>query len=162
MSVLHMIIGIVAVDKNGAIGKGGKLPWHYSADMKFFKQTTTGNACVMGYKTWLTLGRPLKNRLNIVLSRQSEIEAQDGLVVLRQPEFALSLNKYLADDLFVIGGATIYEAFLPYIEKWIVTEVPLVVEGADAFMPVGYLDGFKSVGSKQLDDQLVVRFYEKK
>ena len=157
-----MIIGIVAVDRNGAIGKGGRLPWHYSADMKFFRETTTGNACVMGYKTWLTLGRPLKNRLNIVLSRQSDIEAQDGLVVLRQPEFALSLNKYLADDLFVIGGATIYEAFLPYIEKWIVTEVPLVVEGADAFMPVGYLDGFKSVGSKQLDDQLVVRFYEKK
>jgi dihydrofolate reductase len=95
------------------------------------------------------------------LSRQSEIEAQDGLVVLRQPEFALSLNKYLAGDLFVIGGATIYETFLPYIEKWIVTEVPLVVEGADAFMPVDYLDGFKSVGSKQLDDQLVVRFYER-
>ena len=156
-----MIIGIVAVDKNGAIGKGGRLPWHYSTDMKFFRETTTGNACVMGYKTWLTLGRPLKNRLNIVLSRQAEIEAQDGLVVLRQPEFALSLNKYLADDLFVIGGAAIYEAFLPYIEKWIVTEVPLVVEGADAFMPVGYLDGFKSVGSKQLDDQLVVRFYER-
>jgi dihydrofolate reductase len=156
-----MIIGIVAVDKNGAIGKGGRLPWHYSADMKFFRETTTGNACVMGYKTWLTLGRPLKNRLNIVLSRQSEIEAQDGLVVLRQPEFALSLNKYLAGDLFVIGGATIYETFLPYIEKWIVTEVPLVVEGADAFMPVDYLDGFKSVGSKQLDDQLVVRFYER-
>jgi dihydrofolate reductase len=156
-----MIIGIVAVDRNGAIGKGGRLPWHYSADMKFFRETTTGNACVMGYKTWLTLGRPLKNRLNIVLSRQSEIEAQDGLVVLRQPEFALSLNKYLAGDLFVIGGATIYETFLPYIEKWIVTEVPLFVEGADAFMPVDYLDGFKSVGSKQLDDQLVVRFYER-
>ena len=50
-----MIIGIVAVDRNGAIGKGGKLPWHYSADMKFFKETTTGNACVMGYNTWLTL-----------------------------------------------------------------------------------------------------------
>ena len=156
-----MIIGIVAVDRNSAIGKGGRLPWHYSADMKFFRETTTGNACVMGYKTWLTLGRPLKNRLNIVLSRQSEIEAQDGVVVLRQPEFAISLNKYLAGDLFVIGGATIYETFLPYIEKWIVTEVPLVVEGADAFMPVGYLDGFKSVGSKQLDDQLVVRFYER-
>lgn len=156
-----MIIGIVAVDRNSAIGKGGRLPWHYSADMKFFRETTTGNACVMGYKTWLTLGRPLKNRLNIVLSRQSEIEAQDGVVVLRQPEFAISLNTYLAGDLFVIGGATIYETFLPYIEKWIVTEVPLVVEGADAFMPVGYLDGFKSVGSKQLDDQLVVRFYER-
>src|SRR5260370_2665183 len=156
-----MIIGIVAVDKNGAIGKGGRLPWHYSADMKFFRETTTGNACVMGYKTWLTLGRPLKDRLNIVLSRQSEVEAQDRLVVLRQPEFALSLNRYLAGDLFVIGGATIYAAFLPYIEKWIVTEVPLVVEGADAVMPVDYLDGFKDVGSRELDNELVVKFYER-
>ena len=68
-----MIIGIVAVDRNGAIGKGGKLPWHYSADMKFFKQTTMGNACVMGYNTWLTLKKPLPNRLNIVLSRKAEI-----------------------------------------------------------------------------------------
>ena len=49
-----MIIGIVAVDRNGAIGKDGKLPWHYSADMKFFKETTTGNAVVMGHNTWLT------------------------------------------------------------------------------------------------------------
>jgi dihydrofolate reductase len=154
-----MIIGIVAVDKNGAIGKGGRLPWHYPADMKFFRETTTGNACVMGHKTWLTLGKPLKDRLNIVLSRQSDVEAQDCLVVLRHSEFALSLNKYLAGDLFVIGGATIYEAFLPHIEQWIVTEVPLVVEGADAFMPVDFLDGFKDVGSRQLDNELVVKFY---
>ena len=53
------IIGIVALDKNGAIGKGGQLPWHYPADLKFFKSQTTGHACVMGYRTWLTLKRPL-------------------------------------------------------------------------------------------------------
>ena len=64
-----MIIGIAAVDRKGAIGKGGKLPWHYSADMKFFRETTTGHAVVMGRKTWFTIGKPLKNRLNIVLSR---------------------------------------------------------------------------------------------
>src|SRR5258708_31759833 len=75
-----MIIGIVAVDTNGAIGKGGTLPWHYSADMKFFKETTTGHACVMGHKTLLSLKKPLPNRLNIVLSRQSEIEPQNSLV----------------------------------------------------------------------------------
>ena len=63
-----MIIGIVAVDRNLAIGKGGKLPWHYSADMKFFKETTIGNAVVMGRRTWLTLKEPLPDRLNIVLS----------------------------------------------------------------------------------------------
>ena len=156
-----MIIGIVAVDRNGAIGKGGRLPWHYSADMKFFRETTTGNACVMGHKTWLTIGRPLKQRLNIVLSRQSEIEPQDGLVVLRDSESVLSLSKYLAGDLFVIGGARIYTTFLPFIEKWIVTQVPLAVEGADAFMPMGYLEGFESVGAREIDDGLTVNFYER-
>ncbi len=156
-----MIIGIVAVDRNGAIGKGGRLPWHYSADMKFFRETTTGNACVMGHKTWLTIGRPLKQRLNIVLSRQSEIEAQDGLVVLRDSESVLALNKYLAGDLFVIGGAKIYTTFLPFIEKWIVTDVPLAVEGADAFMPHDYLEGFNMVGSRLIDEGLTVKFYER-
>src|ERR687889_675557 len=62
------IIGIVAVDRAGAIGKGGTLPWHYSADLKFFKEQTTGNACVMGYKTWASLKKPLPNRLNIPLT----------------------------------------------------------------------------------------------
>jgi dihydrofolate reductase len=157
-----MIIGIVAVDKNGAIGKGGRLPWHYSADMKFFRETTTGNACVMGHKTWLTLGRPLKDRLNIVLSRQSDVDLQDSLIPLRDPRSVLSLSKYLACDLFVIGGARIYETFLPHIEKWIVTEVPVVVEDADTFIPAGYLEEFESVGSRQLDDELVVKFYERR
>ena len=156
-----MIIGIVAVDRNGAIGKGGKLPWHYSADMKFFKETTTGNACVMGYKTWLTLKKPLPNRLNIVLSRQSEIEPRDFVTVCRGVESVLSLAKDLKGDLFVIGGEQVYRAFLPYIEKWIVTEVPLTVEDADAFVPENYLEGFTKSGSKQIDEELMVFFYNR-
>ncbi|MBA2705981.1 MAG: dihydrofolate reductase [Blastocatellia bacterium] len=156
-----MIIGIVAVDKNGAIGKGGKLPWHYSADMKFFKQTTIGNACVMGYKTWLTLKNPLPNRLNIVLSRQAEIAPQDSLVVMRDVESVLAMAKVLTTDLFVIGGASVYESFLPYIDKWIVTEVPLTVVGADTFVPENYLEGFKASESQTLDDGLMVTSYDR-
>jgi dihydrofolate reductase len=155
-----MIIGIVAVDRKNAIGKGGKLPWHYSADMKFFRETTTGHAVVMGRKTWLTIGKPLKDRLNIVLSRDSNIEPQDSLLVLSDIESVLSFNNSLTTDLFVIGGAQIYQAFLPHIEKWIITEVPLTVSGADAFMPEGYLEGFKEVDSKSLGDGLVVKFYK--
>ncbi|HEY4424310.1 MAG TPA: dihydrofolate reductase [Pyrinomonadaceae bacterium] len=154
-----MIIGIAAVDRKGAIGKGGKLPWHYSADMKFFRETTSGHAVVMGRKTWFTIGKPLKNRLNIVLSRDTDIEPQESLIVFSDIESVLSFNKSLATDLFVIGGAQIYEAFRGHIEKWIITEAPLVVQGADAFMPKGYLDGFKVVDSKPLDDDLVVKFY---
>lgn len=157
----YMVIGIVAVDRNGAIGKGGKLPWHYSADMKFFKETTTGNACVMGYKTWLTLKQPLPNRLNIVLSRQSEIAPQDSVLVLRDVESVLSLAGDLQGDLFVIGGEQVYRSFLPYIEKWIVTEVPLTIEGADAFVPENYLKGFQITGSRELEENLITRFYER-
>lgn len=156
-----MIIGIAAVDRKGAIGKGGKLPWHYSADMKFFRETTTGHAVVMGRKTWLTIGKPLKNRLNIVLSRDTNIDPQESLIVLSDIESVLSFNNSLTTDLFVIGGAQIYEAFLPHIEKWIITEVPVTVQGADAFMPKGYLDGFEVVESKTLDDDLIVKFFNR-
>jgi dihydrofolate reductase len=113
------------------------------ADMKFFRETTTGHAVVMGRKTWLTIGKPLKNRLNIVLSRDSNIEPQESLLVFSDIESVLSFSESLTTDLFVIGGAQIYEAFLPHIEKWIITEVPLTCSGADAFMPKDYLDGFK-------------------
>ncbi len=156
-----MIIGIVAVDRNGAIGKGGKLPWHYSADMKFFKETTTGNAVVMGHKTWLTLKKPLPNRLNIVLSRKSEIEPQDSVLVLRDIESVLATAKELQTDLYVIGGEQVYRSFLPYIEKWLVTEVPLTIEDADAFVPPNYLEGFMLSDSRELDENLIARFYER-
>jgi dihydrofolate reductase len=156
-----MIIGIVAVDRNGAIGKGGKLPWHYSADMKFFKQTTIGHACVMGHKTWLTLKRPLPNRLNIVLTRKAEIEPHDSVVVAHDIESVLAMEKDLIRDIYVIGGGQVYDSFLPFIDKWIVTEVPLSVEGADAFVPQNYLDGFDLTESKHLDDELIVSVYER-
>lgn len=156
-----MIIGIAAVARNGAIGKRGKLPWHYSADMKFFKNTTMGHAVVMGRKTWLTLKKPLRGRLNIVLSRDGNLEPQESLLVLRDIDSVLSFNSSITTDMFVIGGAQIYREFLAHIEKWIITEVPLTVEGADAFMPEGYLDGFKRDGSEKLDDELVVRFYNR-
>ena len=156
-----MIIGIVAVDRNGAIGKGGKLPWHYSADMKFFKETTTGNAVVMGHNTWRSLKNPLPNRLNIVLSRQSEIYRQDSVLVLRDVESVLSTAKGFKTDLFVIGGEQVYRSFLPYIDKWIVTEVPLTIEDADAFVPQNYLEGFQPVGSRELEGNLIVRFYDR-
>ena len=156
-----MIIGIAAVDRQGAIGKGGKLPWHYSADMKFFREKTTGHAVVMGRKTWLTLGKPLKNRLNIVLSRDPSIEPQESLIVLSDVDSVLSLNESLTTDLFVIGGAQVYEAFLPRIEEWIITEVPLKIDKADTFMPEGYLEEFKERDLKPIGEGLKVKYYER-
>jgi dihydrofolate reductase len=155
------IIGIVAVDRNGAIGKNGTLPWHYSADLRFFKGQTIHNACVMGQRTWRSLKKPLKERLNIVLSRSSDVEPQESVITLRDRESVLSLKPYLACDLFVIGGAQIFRAFENDIERWIVTEVPLSVEGADTFMPEDYLQGFKATDSLSLEENLKVTFYER-
>src|SRR5437762_13719339 len=107
------IIGIVAVDRNFAIGKGGRLPWHYPADMKFFKQTTIGNAVVMGSRTWQTLQRPLPDRMNIILTTKRGIGV-DSVVTLPDVESVLTLAKTLTRDLFVIGGAQVYEAFLSH------------------------------------------------
>ena len=156
-----MIIGIVAVDRNGAIGKGGHLPWHYSADMKFFKQTTTGNAVVMGRRTWLTLKGPLKDRQNIVLSRDQNLPTDDSVIVLRDIDSVLDFVRAQDVHLFVIGGAQVYESFLAHIERWIVTEVPLAVEGADTFMPADFLEGFEMYELRQLDEGLRVKFYER-
>lgn len=156
------IIGIVAVSKNGAIGKGGTIPWHYSADLKFFKQQTVGNVCVMGYRTWASLKKPLPGRLNIVLSRQAEIETQGGVIVLRDEQAVLSLKPYLSCDLFIIGGMQVYQIFLDKIDKWIVTEIPAMVEDADTFMPEDFLRGFKPYDSRQLEENLKVTFYERR
>ena len=153
------IIGIVAVGRNGAIGKGGTIPWHYSADLRFFKEQTTGHACVMGHRTWLSLKKPLPGRLNVVVSRRAEVEAREGVIVLRDERAVLSLKPYLSCDLFVIGGRQIYQTFLGQIVKWVVTEIPLEVEDADTFMPEDYLRGFEPYDSRLLEGDLKVTFY---
>jgi dihydrofolate reductase len=156
------IIGIIAIAKNFAIGKEGKLPWRYSSDMKFFKQTTLDNACVMGHVTWLSLPKkPLPERLNIILSRKAQIEPQPNVLVMRDVESVLALKKYLACDLFVIGGAKTYQAFQDVMDQWIVTHVPLEVEDADTFMPEDFLESFEVVETRELEENLVVKFYAK-
>ncbi|HSU25882.1 MAG TPA: dihydrofolate reductase [Pyrinomonadaceae bacterium] len=160
--MVFMIIGIVAIAKNFAIGKNGKLPWHYSADLKFFKQTTTGNAVVMGFNTWKAIGKPLPNRLNIVLSRSEKIDQQPNVLLLRSKDETLALAKYLNGDLFIIGGAKTYENFADVIEKWIVTEVPLTVEDADTFMPRDFHDGFEPSAVTDLGEGLTVREFQRK
>jgi len=155
------IIGIVAVARNNAIGKDGKLPWHYPADLKFFKQTTTGNAVVMGMNTWRSIGQSLPNRLNIVLSRSAQIDRAEDLIFLRSEREALDLAKYLNCDLFVIGGSKTYAEFSDAIEEWLVTRIPITVDDADVFMPEDFLSGFESVESRELSDGLRVETFRR-
>ena len=155
------IIGIVAVARNLAIGKEGKLPWHYPADLKHFKRTTMGNVVVMGSNTWRSIGKTLPGRLNIVLSRRAQIDSGHDLLFLRSEMEAVDLAKYLKGDLFVIGGSAVYRAFAPHIDSWLVTEIPETVEKADVFMPTDYHESFQMKDTEELEGGLVVKRYER-
>lgn len=156
-----MLIGIVAIAQNFAIGKDGKLPWHYSADLKFFKETTVGNAVVMGFNTWEAIGKPLPKRLNIVLSRAKTLENRADVLLMRSKAEVLALAKYLKGDLFIIGGAQTYKEFADVIEKWIVTEIPVSVENADAFMPADFMNGLTLDETIELEKNLCVKIFVK-
>jgi dihydrofolate reductase len=159
---MSKIIGIVAVDRSGAIGKDGGLPWRYPADMRFFRERTTGHVCVMGRRTWETLKRPLEGRLNVVLTASGEVAPAPSVVLLRDKASVLALRDYLMCDIFIIGGARVYEAFLDEIDRWYVTEVPLKVESADTFMPADFLRGFEPRDALPLADDLKVTLYERR
>ncbi len=154
-----VIIGIVATAQNYAIGKDGKLPWHHSADLKFFKQTTLNHAVVMGFNTWKSIVKPLPKRLNIVLSRSQTIENQPNVLLLRSTEEVLALSKFLNCDLFVIGGAATYKNFADAIDRWIVTEVPETIKDADTFMPQNFLNNFQMRETKELEDNLKIKIF---
>lgn len=157
-----MIIGIIAISKNYAIGKNGKLPWHYPADLKFFKETTTGNAVVMGSNTWRAIGKPLPDRLNIVLSRSGRIETPPDVMKISSKDEVVALSQYLNRDVFIIGGANTYKEFADVIVRWIVTIVPEQIEGADTFIPSDFLDEFELEETRDLGDKLQVKILHRK
>ena len=127
---------IVAVDKNWAIGKDNKLLVSIPDDMKFFRETTTGKVVVMGRKTLESFpgGRPLKNRVNIVLTRDPQYTVKDAIVVHSKEELQQELKKYQSDDIFVIGGESIYRMLLDDCKHALVTYVDYAYD-ADTFFP---------------------------
>lgn len=157
-----MIIGIVAISKNFAIGRDGKLPWHYSADLKFFKRTTLGNAVVMGSTTWRSIGKPLPERENIVLSRSKTIEVPEGVTLLSSVDEVREFDEHDGRDVFIIGGASVYSAFADVTDRWIVTEIPETIEDADTFLPRSFLDDFEGEDVIDLDDELRVRILHRR
>jgi dihydrofolate reductase len=129
---------IVAMAKNRVIGVNNQLPWHLPADLKHFKTTTMAKPIVMGRKTWESIGRPLPGRSNIVISRQPGYVAE-GAAVVDDLAGALALARREAelaglDEVFVIGGETIYRQALPEVARMYVTEVDVSPEG-DAWFP---------------------------
>ena len=127
---------IVAVDKNWAIGKDNKLLVSIPDDMKFFRETTTGKVVVMGRKTLESFpgGKPLKNRVNIVLTRDPNYQVKDAIVVHSKDELDKELKKYSSNDIFVIGGESIYRMLLDECNQAFVTYVDYSYD-ADTYFP---------------------------
>ena len=124
---------IAAFDNNQAIGKEGDLPWRLSSDLKHFKKITMGNTIVMGRKTFDSIGRALPNRKNVVLTRNKNW-INEGVITINHPDEIKSICKN-ENEVFIIGGAEIYEVFLKKATKMILSLVDTEVEFADAFFP---------------------------
>lgn len=127
---------IVAVDKNWAIGKNNKLLVSIPEDMKFFRETTTGKVVVMGRKTLESFpnGLPLKNRTNIVLTTDRSYQAKGAILVYSMEELLEELKKYPSEDIYVIGGASIYEQMVDYCDVAHITKIDYAYE-ADTWFP---------------------------
>lgn len=127
---------IVAADKNWGIGKNNKLLVRIPADMKFFRSQTTGKVVVMGRKTLESFpnGLPLKNRTNIVLTKNSEFQVKGAIVVHSIPALMEELKKYNTEDVYVIGGDSVYHQMLPYCDTAHVTKIDYAY-AADSFFP---------------------------
>lgn len=129
MSDVHMI---VAIGQDGAIGKNGNLIWKISDDLKRFKALTSGHPIIMGRKTWESLPKkPLPGRRNIILSHQKDLKIE-GAELVNSIEEALKVTD--GEEPFIIGGAEIYNGFLPYASVLDITRVNASCKDADAFL----------------------------
>jgi dihydrofolate reductase len=128
-----MISFVVAVSKNGVIGRDGGLPWHISSDLKRFKEITMGRPVIMGRRTWESLPkRPLTGRRNIVITRQADYAAE-GAEVVSGADAAMALCT-TEPEVAVIGGGEIFDLFWPVVDRLYLTEADLSVEG-DTYFP---------------------------
>lgn len=122
-----MLSIIVAADRNNVIGKDNALIWHLPNDLKFFKQKTTGHAIIMGRKTYESVGKPLPNRRNIIITRNATYKAE-GCEVVPSLEAAIALCNP-DDESFIVGGEEIYRQALPLVDRVYLTRIHHDFEG---------------------------------
>ena len=157
-----MITAIVHVDKEWGIGKGNDMMFSLPKDMKFFRETTMGNTVVMGGNTLRSFPnqKPLKNRVNIVLSRG---QVRDDCVIVRSyEELKNELKARKNEEIFIIGGGEVYKELLPYCHRALVTKVE-AVGGAEVFFPnLDEMENFVCVneGEPIEDNGYTIRFTE--
>ena len=123
---------IVAVGSNNEIGKNNDLLWYLPSDLKFFKATTMGRSIIMGRKTFQSLPKALPGRKNIVISSDAGFDAPGATVVT---DLEAALRESETDEVFIIGGASIYKAYFPMADKLYITEVEFEDKEADVYFP---------------------------
>ncbi len=117
---------IVAKSRNNVIGVHNQLPWHMPADLKYFKKVTTGHTVIMGRKTYESVGKPLPNRTNIVITRQQDFHA-DGVTIEASLEQAL--KQVTADEVFILGGGEVFGQAMNMADKLYVTDIDITLDG---------------------------------
>lgn len=141
---------IVAMSQNRAIGRDNKMPWHLPADLKRFRAITMNSPILMGRKTFESIGRPLDGRANLVLSHNQNYQPQ-GCQVFQSLESALETAKTLGNELFIIGGATLYEMTLPLAQRLYLTQIQAKFEG-DTFFPKFDLNDWNETTCEQINN----------
>lgn len=141
-----MISFLLAMDEQRLIGKNNDLPWHLPADLKYFKQTTLGHPIVMGRKTFKSIGKALPGRKNVVLTGNEAFEAE-GCTVVHSVSEALEAVKE-DDEVFVIGGAKVFDAFQNHVNRLYITLIHHTFEG-DTYFPEVKKEEWKLVSRKE-------------
>lgn len=151
---------IAAMDNNGLIGVNNDLPWRISEDLKRFKQLTTGHTIIMGRKTYESLPGALPNRRNIVITSDREYK-RPGIDVVPSIEYAIRLADKTEEN-FVVGGASIYDQFLPFANKMYLTRIKAVFSG-DAYFPKVNFENWEQTEREEhvtTDEKRIKYFFE--
>lgn len=131
---MNNLILIGAIGKNRELGKDNKLIWYIPDDLKFFKEKTINHTIVMGYNTFLSLPKLLKDRKHIVLTSKN-IKLPDEVIIFHDKESVLNYAKEKDEDIFIIGGASIYKQFIDDADKMYLTEIDAIDDNADVYFP---------------------------
>jgi dihydrofolate reductase len=146
------IILIAAVSKDKVIGRQGGIPWKIKEDLSFFKEKTLNSPIIMGRATYESIGQPLPNRLNIVMTRSAK--NTEGVTEVTSVEKAIEVASINRDSsrVYIIGGQNIYKEFLPIAHRMIITEVDLYIKDGDTFFPEWNISEWKEQSRDQREE----------
>lgn len=153
--MMRRLTSIVALDRNGAIGRDNQLPWRVKDDLRFFRRTTSNNIVIMGRRTFDSLEGCLPNRQNIVLTHTFSLfeQNQNCVSVGSIPESLEQANRRSRNNVepFIVGGASTYEQFAPYVDRYLITEIDLEVSGPDTFFSADHIGPIKDWNFRTLE-----------